>query len=141
MDINRALRLAISTGSVTLGLEQARKAIEEQEAKLLIVASNAPSRIIETARKTETPAYRFHGNNVELGAACGKPFSISTVTILDEGSSEILALRPRPGPAQEPEAPELPASPPAPEAEAETLLEPGPETPVEDSPTEPAVGG
>ncbi len=134
MDINRALRLAISTGEVNLGQEQALKAIENKQAKLLILANNCPRTILEEVRATKTPAYRYRGNNVELGAACGKPFSISTVTIIEEGNSEIMALRPaKPTSVLEPETPA-----PIPEVPADTptteIAEP--DVPTDDIPTD-----
>ena len=94
MDINRALRLAISTGEVKLGKAQANKSMIGNQAKLLILANNCPKGMVGQAKNHKVPVYKFRGNNRELGAACGKPFSISTVTILAEGNSEILALRP-----------------------------------------------
>ena len=30
--------------------------------------------------------------NRELGIACGKPFSVSTITVIDAGDSELLSL-------------------------------------------------
>ncbi len=134
MDINRALRLAISTGVVTLGKQQAFKAISEKQAKLLILASNCPIQVLKEARAAKTPSYRFRGNNLELGAACGKPFSISTVTIIDEGNSEILALRPSKTAA----ASESPVPPvPAPELELELEM---PEVPAVETPeSEPQI--
>jgi len=30
--------------------------------------------------------------NRELGIACGKPFSVSTLTVLDAGNSDLLSL-------------------------------------------------
>jgi ribosomal protein L30E len=30
--------------------------------------------------------------NRELGIACGKPFSVSTITIIDAGESDLLTL-------------------------------------------------
>lgn len=146
MDINRALRLAISTGVVTLGKQQAFKAISEKQAKLLILASNCPRQVLMEARSAKTPSYRFRGNSVELGAACGKPFSISTVTIIDEGNSEILTLRPGkeeaaletpvpPVPEPELELPEVPAVE-TPESEPEQESEIEPESETEPSPPE-----
>ena len=85
MDINRLLRVVISTGKVYFGLDQAYKAIEKGEAKLVIVSNNCPEDI-EGAK-----TYQFEGTNVELGAACGKPFPISAVTIVSEGESEIIS--------------------------------------------------
>ena len=34
----------------------------------------------------------YDGNNMELGALCGKPFSVSALAIIDKGSSNILTL-------------------------------------------------
>lgn len=90
MDINKELRLAISTGKVYFGLEQTRKAIEAKKAKLVIVSSNCPDKRLKRMRKVKV--YKFNGTNPELGAACGKPFSISVLTILDPGQSNVLSL-------------------------------------------------
>ena len=90
MDINKELRLAISTGKVHFGLEQTRKAIEAKKAKLIIVSSNCPDKGLRRMRKVRI--YKFNGTNPELGAACGKPFSISTLAILNPGQSSILSL-------------------------------------------------
>ena len=90
MDINKELRLAISTGKVYFGLEQTRKAIETKKAKLVIVSSNCPDKRLKRMRKVKV--YKFNGTNPELGAACGKPFSISVLTILDPGQSNVLSL-------------------------------------------------
>jgi len=35
----------------------------------------------------------YPGDNLELGAACGKPFAVSSLVILDQGSSDILSAR------------------------------------------------
>ena len=34
----------------------------------------------------------YSGNNMELGALCGKPFSVSALAIIDKGTSNILTL-------------------------------------------------
>jgi large subunit ribosomal protein L30e len=36
--------------------------------------------------------FRFEGNNMELGALCGKPFSVSALAVIDKGTSNILSL-------------------------------------------------
>ena len=36
--------------------------------------------------------YRAAMVNRELGIACGKPFSVSTITVIDAGDSDLLAL-------------------------------------------------
>ncbi len=89
IDIGRALRTAITTGTVKFGIEQTKKAIEAGEAKLVIVSSNCPEESVKRAEGVRV--IEFAGNNMELGAACGKPFSISALAILDPGDSNILS--------------------------------------------------
>ena len=94
MDINRALRLALASGKVLLGGNQCRHAVEKGEAQLLIMARNCPPEMVEFSTSKKASVYRFEGTNAKLGAACGKPFPISTVTVVDPGQSDIQALKP-----------------------------------------------
>ena len=93
MDLNRELRSAIGTGNVRLGTSQCREAVAAGKAKLVLLACNCPTAVVEEIERGEVPTYHFDGTNSDLGVACGKPFGISAVTILDGGSSEILGLR------------------------------------------------
>jgi len=93
MDLNKALRKAIATGEVDLGSNQCREAVVSGEARLVILASNCPSGVRETVLEAEADVYQFDGTNSDLGAACGKPFPISAVTIIEGGNSEILRLK------------------------------------------------
>jgi large subunit ribosomal protein L30e len=93
MDLNKSLRLAIDTGKVSVGSKQSCKAINSGSAKLIILASNCPKETISVAENGKTPVYSFDGNNSVLGAACGKPFPISAISILDGGKSDILNLK------------------------------------------------
>ena len=89
MDINRALRTATKTGEVTFGISQAKKAIASKNGKLIVIASNCPDNGLREQK--EIPVMEFPGNNRELGSACGKPFSVSVVTVMKPGESQILA--------------------------------------------------
>ena len=93
MDLNRELRSAIGTGNVRLGTSQCREAVAAGKAKLVLLAHNCPAAAVEEIEQGEVPVYRFDGTNADLGVACGKPFGISAVTVLDGGNSEILGLR------------------------------------------------
>jgi large subunit ribosomal protein L30e len=92
MDINKALKTAVTTGKVLFGLEQTIKACKSGKAKLIIVSSNCPDKHLANFEEHKVPIHRFNGNNIELGSACGKPFSISVLSVLSAGESEILAL-------------------------------------------------
>ncbi|MCI4318454.1 MAG: ribosomal L7Ae/L30e/S12e/Gadd45 family protein, partial [Thermoplasmata archaeon] len=63
------------------------------KAKLLIVSKTCPERPLTDERKYDKiPIYHYDGTAVELGAACGKPFPISALAVIDPGSSAILSL-------------------------------------------------
>ncbi len=94
MDIQRALRTVVSTGKVHLGAHQTLKAIEAGKAKLVIFASNTPEReALATAAKTKkVPTHEYPGMGTELGPACGKPFAVAVLAVLDAGESDIMQL-------------------------------------------------
>ncbi|MCA1813782.1 MAG: 50S ribosomal protein L30e [Halobacteriales archaeon] len=96
MDVNRALRTAVQTGKVVLGTKETLKAIDTGKAKLIVVSNNAPGewgeRITQRAKERNVPLYRFEGSNGDLGPACGKPFNVAALSVLEAGESDILAL-------------------------------------------------
>lgn len=93
MDINKALKTAATTGTLKLGSRETAKAIDARLAKLVVVAKNCREQdaILAQSKKHGVPTISFDGNNAELGAACGKPFSVACLAILDPGSSPILS--------------------------------------------------
>ena len=93
IDITRELRTLVTTGKVALGAEQAKKALKAKSAKLVIVAANVSKTNAEAIAKFEgAPIYRFPGTSMELGAACGKPFAVSVLTVMAPGESGIMSL-------------------------------------------------
>lgn len=90
IDIARALKTASVTGKVRFGLAETRKSVRSGEAKLVVVSSNCPSRE-EFLSGGSTKAMEFPGTNVELGAACGKPYAISVLAVVSPGDSNILS--------------------------------------------------
>ena len=94
MDVQRSLRTVIATGKVLIGADQTVKAVERGEAKLVILAQNAPHAedIRAAAGKKKVPIYAFEGMGTQLGPACGKPFAISALAVLDAGESDVLQL-------------------------------------------------
>jgi len=93
MDLNKALRLAIDTGKVHLGSKQSSRDADSGSAKLIILASNCPEETVNFVKDGKTPVHSYSGNNSALGAACGKPFPVSVVAILDGGKSDVLSLK------------------------------------------------
>ena len=89
-DMNKALRNALSTGKVLIGSKQTAEAVKNGEARIVVVSSNCPEETLNSIR--DVPVIKFRGSSIELGVACGKPFSISTLTVIEPGESEILSL-------------------------------------------------
>ena len=93
MDLAHALKVALETGTVRLGLSETLDAAQSKKAKLLIVARTCPDPTLAKERTIgKVPIYHYEGTAVELGQACGRPFPISAMAILDAGSSAILTL-------------------------------------------------
>lgn len=96
MDLSRQLKTAQSNGKMTFGQNQAADACASGDAKLIIFAANCPQSYIDGLRAShpDVPMHRVMLVNRELGAACAKPFAVSTICVLDAGTSDLLTLRP-----------------------------------------------
>jgi len=96
MELSRELKTAIKSGDLTFGQNQASDACAEGKAKLLIFAVNCPQEYIDglRARHPDVPMHRTDLVNRELGAACAKPFAVSSICVIDAGDSDLLTLRP-----------------------------------------------
>jgi large subunit ribosomal protein L30e len=96
MDIRFQVRRAMDTGRVLLGFRQTEKSLLNGNAKLIILARNAPEvereRIEYLAKVGGVPVYHFDGTTVDLGHVCGKPFAVSMLVVEDAGDSSILEL-------------------------------------------------
>jgi large subunit ribosomal protein L30e len=99
-DTNRELQKVLKSGKVLIGTNETLKALrgKEKEVKAVIYASNCPEKIKEgfkevtKQKKGNIPFYEYPVNSLELGLACGKPYSIASLCILDTGKSDILRL-------------------------------------------------
>jgi large subunit ribosomal protein L30e len=93
MDLAHALKVALETGKVRIGLAETKKAAAGKKARLLIVAKTCPDPTLTQERHVgKVPVYHYDGTAVDLGQACGRPYPISALAILDPGSSAILTL-------------------------------------------------
>ena len=94
MDISRQLKLANTTGKLLFGQRQAVDACAKGDAKCIIVAANCPQNYLDNlvAKHPEVTLHRTSLVNRDLGVASGKPFSISTITVIDAGESDLLTL-------------------------------------------------
>lgn len=91
------IRNAVEKGKVLLGARETLNATHNKKAKMVIVSSNCPASAREDlerySKMSNVRVYRFKGTSMELGSVCGKPFSISMLTVLDPGESEVLELK------------------------------------------------
>jgi large subunit ribosomal protein L30e len=94
MDISRQLKIASTTGKLLFGQRQAVDACAKGDAKCIILAANCPQGYVDelSAKHPGITIHRTGMVNRDLGVASGKPFSVSTITVLDAGESELLTL-------------------------------------------------
>ncbi|MCI4320351.1 MAG: 50S ribosomal protein L30e [Thermoplasmata archaeon] len=93
MDLAHALKVALQTGTVKIGVRESLESAHEKKAKLLVVATTCPEPKLTREKKVDrVPVYHYEGTSLELGAACGKPFPISALAVIDPGSSAILSV-------------------------------------------------
>jgi len=93
MDLNRSIRIAVDTGKVSYGVESAKAALLNKQAKLVIIANNCPEEIKEDidhyAKLSKIPVLEFPGSSLDLGAICGRPHFVATLTVYETGDSDI----------------------------------------------------
>ena len=93
INVDRALRSSIKTGNVVLGSNRTVETGLGGEAKLIIFALDCPVDVRMQLETIDIPVYSYQGMGKDLGSACGKPFSVAALAIIEPGDSEIMALR------------------------------------------------
>ena len=90
-DLNKVFRSVLSTGKVVIGAKQTLNAVQNGKAQVVVMSSNC----LETTRNglKGVQVINYPGNGVELGIACGKPFSITSFAVLEPGDSGILSVK------------------------------------------------
>ncbi|MFA5076995.1 MAG: 50S ribosomal protein L30e [Candidatus Micrarchaeia archaeon] len=92
----RAVRLAVETGKVEFGAKTGLKDSLLGKAKLIVISENAPIPLRENvsyySKLSEVPVLVFQGTSMELGSICGKPHSVSVLSVYEEGTSGIFEL-------------------------------------------------
>ena len=65
-----------------------------KDARLVLIAANCPQQHVEMMVNDHPniPVHRLAMVNRELGSACAKPFSVSSVCVIDAGQSELMTL-------------------------------------------------
>jgi large subunit ribosomal protein L30e len=93
-DLANNIRLAVDSGKVAMGLNNVMDSIKKNDAKLIVVASKNREDILNDiqhlSKVSNIKTVMFEGNSIELGAVCGKPYSISALSVIEQGNSKIL---------------------------------------------------
>lgn len=93
-DLNNDVRMAVTTGKVSLGHKEVVRSIANNSAKMVVVAEKGrkdmKEDILHVCKVAEVKAVSFDGNSLELGAICGKPYSVNSLAVIEAGKSEIL---------------------------------------------------
>ena len=96
MDVSKEIRQALATGEVILGRDRSIEALKLGRAKLVILASNCPAETREDVRYysklSGAAVHDYERDGAELGLACGKPFMVSMIAVIEPGSSNILGM-------------------------------------------------
>lgn len=92
--INSKIQLVMKSGKTALGYKTTIKALRNNKAKMVMIASNTPplrkSEVEYYAMLAKCVVHHYAGNNSELGTACGKFYRVSMVSVIDSGDSDIL---------------------------------------------------
>lgn len=89
-DISKVLRSALSTGKVLIGTRQTVDAVKNGKAQVVVVSENCKEQTLNELKGI--PVIKYAGSGVDLGIACGKPFSIAALAVLEPGESDILSF-------------------------------------------------
>ncbi len=96
MDIQKAIRMAVDTGEVLLGKNEAQRSLHNGKSKLIVLAQNLPVDLRITLEKkaklANIPYFEFEGTSSDLGNICGKPYPVGVMSVLSGGDSDILSL-------------------------------------------------
>ena len=96
IDVNKAVVTTVKTGKVLFGVNNAVRNAKTGKAKLIIIASNCPQKtrgdIEYYCKLSNIPVVIYNGTSIDLGAVCGKAFTVSALIIREPGDSDILKL-------------------------------------------------
>lgn len=94
--INSKLALVMKSGKAILGYKSTLKALKKGEVKAIFISSNSPSvvkaEINYYAHIAGVNVHPYNGSNIDLGAACGKYYRVSLLSIINPGDSDILDI-------------------------------------------------
>lgn len=95
MDLKTALDVCIKTGKVCQGLKETKRALLMGNPKKVIISKDCKEkdRIEYYCKLSGTDYMIVDLSSLTLGEYCGKPFPISSLTIINPGDSDILEIK------------------------------------------------
>ena len=97
MNFDEEVKKVLKDGELIIGKKRVKKGLLRGNVKMVIIASAAPTEMKEDLKRysglSKIPYYEYKGNSKELGYVCARPFPISSLAIVKEGSSKILQLK------------------------------------------------
>jgi large subunit ribosomal protein L30e len=106
IDVDKAITTAVKTGKVSFGANSAIQNAKTGKAKLIILAANCPENVREDieyyGKLSNVPFIIYRGSSMDLAGVCGKPFTVSALSIREPGDSEILRLTEKSEPEESP---------------------------------------
>ena len=84
--LERLVKRAVREGRAVLGYRKSMKLLKSGKPRLVIVASNAPRRVLEEIEhncKVGGVQFKiFEGTSLQLGLLCGKPFPVMVMAVM-----------------------------------------------------------
>ena len=92
--VSRAIRLAVESGKVGFGSNEAMK--KGATSLAFVLAGNSPTRVKSginyLSSSKGVPIINFAGTSIELSSVCGKPYPVSVLSVYEQGSSNIVEI-------------------------------------------------
>ena len=97
IDLNKSIARAVKTGKVFFGAKNALMSAKSGKARLIIAAANSPEVFLKElkyyCKLSKVPLVIYNGTSRDLGTVCGKPFTVSALTVREPGDSDILEAK------------------------------------------------
>jgi len=95
MDLKTALSVCVKTGKTYMGIKETMRALLMGNPKKIIISKDCKDKdLIEYYCKLSGTDYaKVNLSSLTLGEYCGKPFPVSSLTIINPGDSNILEIK------------------------------------------------
>lgn len=85
MELEKLIKEKTKEGKVLLGYKNVIKSLKKDKPELVVIANNIQDErkktIEQNAKISKVPVKEYQKDNINLGLLCGKPFSVSALTV------------------------------------------------------------